>query len=137
MSKWELGSALLEQDLDGFQRHVQQAFAACRQAVEGELARQQTQSSPAGQHAPSNGATANGNGAAQPNAGNSRSSDPGRQATKSQVRALYAIATRQQFDLSSELRRRFGLYRAEDLSLSQASGLIQEFNQTPTNGSRA
>ena len=58
-----------------------------------------------------------------------------RAATSSQVRALHAIATRQQFNLTELLRERFSLYRAEDLSITDASRLIDELNAT--HGSRA
>lgn len=36
----ELDAAMLTDDVDGFHRHVRDAYAACAQAVDGELARQ-------------------------------------------------------------------------------------------------
>ena len=36
----ELDSTMLQNDLDGFHRHVKNAFVACSQAVSDELARQ-------------------------------------------------------------------------------------------------
>ena len=49
-------------------------------------------------------------------------------ATTSQVRALHAIATRQGFSLTELLREQFKLYRAEELSISEASRLIDDLN---------
>ena len=50
----------------------------------------------------------------------------GRPATQSQVRAIRAIAGGQRLDLAAELRERFNLERPEDLSLTEASQLIDE-----------
>lgn len=157
----ELDGSLLFHDLDGLQQKVRVAYIACRQAVNDELA-SQTGSAVAGSDPDSNGSpTTSGNGYdhGHPNgSANGRNSGPapatngspngspngarphtgagGRKATQSQVRALHAIATRQQFALTDLLRDRFGLYRGEDLSLRQASQLIDELNATPA-GSRA
>ena len=119
----ELDSHLLERDPGSFQQEVERTFAACRQAVQAELARQRP--TPQNGH-PASAAT---NGKSAPGA------SP-RRATQSQVRALRAIAGRQQFDLAADLERRFGLARPEDLDLQQASRLIEELNQ-PAQGSRA
>ena len=47
-----------------------------------------------------------------------------RRATANQVRAIHAIALRQELDLSEEVKARFGVCRPDDLSLEQASQLI-------------
>jgi len=47
-----------------------------------------------------------------------------RPATANQIRAIYALAHRQNLDLAEELRNRFGVYRVDDLTLEQASQLI-------------
>ena len=47
-----------------------------------------------------------------------------RPATNRQIRAIQAIAGRRSLDLTEELRERFGIERPEDLSLNEASQLI-------------
>jgi len=54
----ELETALLEHDLDGFQERVQRVYAACRQAVQDELAHHQLPA--AGNHQDRNGRDGNG-----------------------------------------------------------------------------
>lgn len=48
-------------------------------------------------------------------------------ATASQVRALHAIASRQAIDLASEVSSRYGVQRPDDLSITEASELIDSF----------
>jgi len=74
----------------------------------------------------SNGhANGNGNpsGSGNPNGNGSRSSNE-RQATASQVRAIYAITSKARINLLGELNQRFGVSRPDELTLSQASQLI-------------
>jgi hypothetical protein len=47
-----------------------------------------------------------------------------RPATPAQIRALHAIAKRQQLDLAEEIHARFGVDQPDQLSLHQASQLI-------------
>ena len=57
-----------------------------------------------------------------------------RSATASQIRALHAIATRQGLELAAELRSRYGVDRANDLAIREASELIDALKAQP-NGS--
>ena len=64
---------------------------------------------------------------------NGRRRDATRKATTSQSRALHVIADRQGIDLAGLLRERFGVDQAGDLSIVEASGLIDELKGA-TNG---
>jgi hypothetical protein len=125
----ELDSRLLEADLNAFQAQVRDVYIACNQAVNDELARHQASPAPP----PSNGhETPAGspdpgevNGVPTPRTGGARgrSSKP---ATPSQVRALVAIARAQHADLEGILRAEYAVTRPEDLSLAEASQLIDQ-----------
>ena len=73
--EYEADSALLQHDLDAFHRQVKNAFVACNQAVQDELAHH---------HGSESAARANGNGHHANGNGNGRSA-PARRATASQV----------------------------------------------------
>ena len=122
----ELDGHILEGDPARFRQHVERAYAACRSAVEDELARGGTPSRPQ-----SNGHSSNGRNGHTTNGRNSR-----RPATASQVKAIYAIAKRNNADLVPHLSR-LGVRSAEDLDIGQASGLIDELKaQQDAVGSR-
>jgi hypothetical protein len=102
----EYDSALAS-DPERLKERIRHLFGLAKASVEEEL---NGQAAPAG-----NGHSANANGHRRNN---------GRRATASQVRALHAIADRQHLDLANVLQERFTVSQAEDLSITEASELI-------------
>ena len=136
----ELDGSLLFNDLEGLQQKIQTAYVACQQAVDDELAGQRSTAEPphantntGHSHTATNGSQQRHlpeNGATRTNRQRNGQATNGkrRAATTSQVRALHAIATRQGFNLTERLREQFNLFRAEELSVSEASNLIDDLN---------
>jgi hypothetical protein len=128
----ELDAGLLEKDLDAFHDRIRAAYVAAHQAVHDELARLHPPAN-SGIGAPSpararsfasNGTTrVNGDGsvATRVQSNGARTSRP---ATANQVKAIQAIARRQNTDLVGLLRHEYEVERPEDLTIRQASELI-------------
>ena len=114
--EFEIDRSMLDQNLDGFHQKVADAFAACRQAVNDQLAQ------PAKHPAPNGNGHSNGH-QDRPAAGT---------ATQSQVRAIFAIARRQRMDPQNLVQERFHRNRLEDLSIREASSLIDELKRRTT-----
>jgi hypothetical protein len=122
----ELDSALLEHDLEGFHERARAAYVASHQAVHDELAWLRQNASPQAEIRPKPTADAGRNGPANRN-GHARSP---KSATSNQVRAIAALARRLSADLVDWLRVGYGVERPEELSLSEASRLIDELKAT-------
>ena len=75
----------------------------------------------------------NGNGTRNGHAANGQGL---RQATSSQVKAIHAIASRNRIDVSRLVQDRFNVQRPDDLSISDASTLIDELKSAQTGVSR-
>ncbi|ADB18072.1 hypothetical protein Psta_3408 [Pirellula staleyi DSM 6068] len=119
----ELESSLVREP-DQLREKIRYLFRLAKEAVEEEL---KGEAAP-----PATNGHANGNGH-----GSGRHQHPAkrRSATASQVRALHGIATRQAIDLASEVAARYGVKRADELSITEASELIDAFKpQTSDSG---
>jgi hypothetical protein len=127
----ELDAALLERDLDGFQTQIPGANLAACQAVQNKMEWLQTPADcedevPA--WTSERGSVINGSTLENRNCHSrrygetpSRGSKPAR---PSQVRAILAIARSQRADLAGLLRQEFNAERPKDLTVKQASNLI-------------
>ncbi len=127
----ELDAALLERDLDGFHTQICFANLTADQAVHNELERLQTLADckaegpvwTSGRGSVTNGSaieTRNGHSRRYQEA-RSRGRKPAR---PSQVKAILAIARSQRADLEGLLRQEFNAEQPNDLTVRQASDLI-------------
>lgn len=114
----ELDSALIDADPDAFRRRVRAAYAACHRAVLDELARLDV----------SRGTRPGTPPAPRADGVQSRAVRP---ATDNQVRAIRSIAARRHADLAGLLRDDYGVGRPEDLSVPQASRLLDALKADP------
>jgi hypothetical protein len=106
LEETETDSALLQRP-EELRARIRQLFALARSAVDEELG---ADLAPAPQSPPQS----NGNGYTEPTA------------TAAQVRAIKAIARQQGVDLRELLRRQWQVARPEELTLPQASALIDQ-----------
>ena len=124
--EFEIDRSLLESDRDGFQQQVRSAFAACQQSVDDQLAQQSGHSSPQPGNGQPNGIPHHTRHTLHSTGGDVAG------ATKSQIRAIFAIAKRQRLDPQSLVQERFQRNRLEDLSIREASSRIDELKRRTT-----
>lgn len=131
----ELDSGLISEP-ERLRERIKQLFTIAKSSVDEEL-NGHSQNGNGHNGAVTHGAGANGNGHANGHAnGNGRQREAIRKATASQVRAIHAIVDRQRLDLPTLLQQRFGLNAAADLSITEASGLIDEIKGATNGGKR-
>lgn len=126
----ELDSAIAGEP-QRLQERIRQLFGLAKQSIDAEL------HAPAESSVPPNNTSANNqsrhatgpnNGQRQSANGNGRRSSGPPPATESQVRALNAIANRQNLRLGDLVRNQFGVNDAAALTVAEASQLIDELN---------
>jgi hypothetical protein len=127
----ELDATLLERDLDAFHNQIRGAYVAAHQAVHDELARLQTLTDSKPQ-APAR--TLERGNVREGYDGKNRNGRSGRfqeapacgrhPATPNQVKAILAIARRQNADVSTLLQQEYRVEQPEDLTIRQASEVI-------------
>jgi hypothetical protein len=129
----ELDNSLVEQP-ERLRERIRQLYQLAKASVDEEL----NASSPEPANGASNGHSfdryrTNGNGASN---GHSSNGHGPRQATSSQVKAIHAIASRNRIDVGRLVQDRFNVQRPDDLSISDASTLIDELKAVPAGASR-
>lgn len=130
-AEFELDGSLDNGGVQRFQEAAQRAYAACDAAVSAELAKadeddaQSVESSSMDQGT-SHGHQANGESQKANGRQSAQRSNGERLATASQVRAIHAIASRHKVDLAGLLTGRHEVNRPEELSIGDASALIDE-----------
>jgi hypothetical protein len=110
---------------DGFHERIKRVFTACRRAVSEELIQQQEQGRGAHSHYPGCELATDANGHDTHSTNGSIPRDRIRRATAAQIRALNAIAMRNELDLIGLANDQYGL-QIDELSVTQASQLIDE-----------
>jgi hypothetical protein len=120
----EIDSRHVDDDQSVLTDHIRQAFAVCRHEVEHELHNRMPIDAAVWQSTPNR---INGNGASKING------RPSRPATDAQVRAIHAIASKANVQLASQLIDEFGVKSPTQLTIRQASDLIESLkSQMPS-----
>ena len=117
--EFEVETSLMESNLEGFHQKVHSAYSACQQAINEQLARYQ--STPPNLNDPPRSQL---NGQNNPNPQQVRQESS--RATRNQLRSIFAIARNQGLDPLQIVLTRFNLDLAEDLTIREASSLIDE-----------
>lgn len=130
--EFEVDPAWIDADPDRFRRKVHQAYDACHQAVQERLRREKDNEE---FQKPVFGSPSEENSADRDPVISGRADDRSQQrrhagsATQNQLRAIFSLARRQRIDPQRLAGERFGVDRIEDLSIREASSLIDELKR--------
>lgn len=117
-------SSTTEDDARAISRYAEQAFEQCRNAVDRELSRcDQEHGQETSARLPQS---------QKPKRNQAPKNSPGPAATEKQIRALHAIANKQRLDLVSELVERFSVEHPNQLTVRQASEMIDAMKSIQT-----
>ncbi len=116
--EFEMDSTILESNMDGFHDRVNGAFLACRQAVNLQLRQQESEravesTTSIQKQLPERRPESQRSGTVTPN----------------QLKAIYGMARRQRIDPQKLVHERFDRYVPEDLTIREASDLLDELKQ--------
>lgn len=134
----EIDPQALGRGTEAIQSEIFDAVAICKRAVDAELAKcDQTQADAPGVHdrpginppVPSPDDRPSRSQSAAPG---QRQQKPARPATTAQIKAIHAIAGKADIDITDELERRFGIRNPQQLSISQASEMIDHLKKSLT-----
>jgi hypothetical protein len=124
---------------EAIQRQILGAFAVCKQAIDTELAKSESQQAVTAAYdfQPAEQPSAPRRQTYQPPASDPSVAMPPRQprpATAAQIKALHTIASRAGLTLASELQQHCGVNNPQQLTIQQASQMIDHLKQslTPT-----
>ena len=120
--EFEIDPALIESNMDGFHNKVNGAFLACRQAVNAQL-RQQEGSQPDLPTTATHKALQDRRPERRPEPLRSGTVTP------NQLKAIYGLARRHRLDPQKLVNERFDRYVPEDLTIREASELLDELKQ--------
>jgi hypothetical protein len=132
----EIDPQALGRGPEAIPREILDAFAICKRAVDAELAKcDQTHADDPRLHGQSCVApparSPDDRPSRSPSAAPSqRQQKPARPATTAQIKAIHAIAGKVGIDVTDELGRRFGIRSPQQLSISQASEMIDHLKES-------
>jgi len=116
-------------DADALMNRIRNLFSIAKRAVDAEL-----NGTPASQDTANSQTNRQGNGSRN---GQTTDSEPVRNATVSQLRAIRTICNRQGLDAAQLANERFQVDDLNELSLREASTLIDHLKTEPVNGRKA
>ncbi len=128
----ELDAQAIRDEPERLRAKVREAFAVCKQSVDAELASSSQSDEPSHGFAPPISGPASWPRQDEAPAAPRHGAGVARPATPAQVKAIHAIAGKAGIIVASELQHRFGVAHPQQLSISQASQMIDHLKASLT-----